>query len=456
MANKYLSNTGSNTSPFESPTTAATTLSGLLGANVLASGELIYVKGVAGNNHTESYGASVTFNSPSWATASNPLRLYCVDDFFTGSPPTSLVNSPASNIVTSGAFNITFNGSWRIHGVRFAPGNGGAFNANCLFDVEYGEIEKSSFDFSNSSTAFRFGYYGSATSTSSMIFVSNCSVRFRNAGNKLYFGKAKEINITNISFDASSVSVTNVFTISTGGVKNTTSNVNVSDSDFSTLTYTNLLEIPADSGGGQINFVRCKLRAGANVVSAHVEKMPRVRIMDCDSANTNIRYEVYDAGGVVRTSNTIYPAVDPATDGTTTYSHSITTSTLASNSLPMYSDWIERWADGGVSITPRIEVLVGADGGPALNNNELWIEVEYQSDSTSPLGSTLSTRGSKLGTPSTVPGGTVPWIGHGFTNPVTHSLSVDPITPNKSGFVRARVAFAKPSSTIYYDPQIRW
>jgi hypothetical protein len=184
--------------------------------------------------------------------------------------------------------------------------------------------------------------------------------------------------------------------------------------------------------------------------------MPRIRIMDCDSANTNIRYEVYDSGGVVRTSNTIYPAVDPATDGTTTYSHSITTSTLAGNSLPMYSDWIERWADGGVSITPRIEVLVGADGGPALNNNELWIEVEYQSDSSSPLGTTLSTRGPKLGAPSTVPGGTVSWTGHGFANPVTHSLSVGPITPNKSGFVRARVAFAKPSSTIYYDPQIRW
>jgi hypothetical protein len=184
--------------------------------------------------------------------------------------------------------------------------------------------------------------------------------------------------------------------------------------------------------------------------------MMRIRLLDCDSANTNIRYEVYDSGGVVRTSNTIYPSVDPATDGTTTYSHSITTSTLASNSLPMYSDWIERWAEGGVSITPSIEVLVGADGGPALNNNELWIEVEYQSDSTSPLGSTLSTRGPKLGTPSAVPSGTVSWTGHGFSSPVTHSLSVGPITPNKSGFVRARVAFAKPSSTIYYDPQIRW
>jgi hypothetical protein len=453
MANKYLSNTGSNTSPFESPSTAATTLNGILSANVLASGELIYVKGVSGNNHVESYDADVTFNSPSWATSSNPLRLYCVDDFFTGSPPTSLVNSSASHIVTNSAFNILFNGRWRIHGVRFAPGNGGAASCSLVFEVESCEIERSSFDIANASGAsVVFGYKGDSVEMASVISINNCSVRFRNASNVIGFGQVKELNISKLTFDPLSVAVTRVFIMRSF---NPIANVNVSDTDFSTLTYTNLVDT-TNPGGGQINFVRCKLRSGTNVISAHAVRMMRVRLMDCDSANTNIRYEVYDSGGVVRTSNTIYPSVDPATDGTTTYSHSITTSTLASNSLPMYSDWIERWADGGVAITPSIEVLVGADGGPALNNNELWIEVEYQSDSNSPLGSTLSTRGPKLGTPSTVPGGTVPWTGHGFTNPVTHSLSVGPITPNKSGFVRARVAFAKPSSTIYYDPQIRW
>jgi hypothetical protein len=454
MADKYLSNTGSNTSPFESPSTAATTLSGLLGANVLASGEMIYVKGVAGDNHTETYSASVTFNSPSWATASNPLKLYCVDDFFTGSPPTSLVSSPAANIVTSGgAYNITFNGSWRIHGVRFAAGNTTA-SGNLIFETEFVEIEKSTFDISSASNIHVFfGYTGAASNVSSVIYINDCSVRIRNSTNRIQLGKAKEISISKLSFDPLSVSVTSVFVFRSG---NQVLNVNISDSDFSVLSYTSLVDVTSFTGGGQLNFVRCKLRSGTNVINAYASRMPRIRLMDCDSANTNIRYEVYDSGGVVRTSNTIYPSSDPATDGTTTYSHSITTSTLASNSLPMYSDWIERWADGGVSITPRIEVLVGADGGPALSNNDLWIEVEYQSDSSSPLGTTLSTRGPKLGTPSAVPSGTVSWTGHGFSNPVTHSLSVGPITPNKSGFVRARVAFAKPSSTIYYDPQIRW
>jgi hypothetical protein len=453
MANKYLSNTGSNTSPFESPSAAATTLSGLLGANVLASGELIYVKGVAGDNHNESYNYSVIFNSPSWSSASNPLRLYCVNDFFTGSPPTSLVNAPASNIVTIGSPSITFNGNWRIHGVRLAPGNGGGSNAPLVFEVETCEIEKSSFDLPNASAYVYCGYAGSVSNVSSFISINDCSVRFRNWDNRISLGKAKEINISKLTFDAASAPAISIFILHTGYP---VVNVNISDSDFSTIDHTNLVDVTTNPGGGQINFVRCKLRSGKNVINSHASRMPRVRIMDCDSANTNIRYEVYDSGGVVRTSNTIYPAVDPATDGATTYSHSITTSTLASNSLPMYSDWIERWADGGVAITPRIEVLVGADGGPALNNNELWIEVEYQSDSASPLGTTLRTRGPKLGTASTVPGGTVSWTGHGFSSPVTHSLSVGSITPNKSGFVRARVAFAKASSTIYYDPQIRW
>jgi len=237
-------------------------------------------------------------------------------------------------------------------------------------------------------------------------------------------------------------------------------NATIVNSDLSALAYTNLVGVSSNTeASGTIDFVRCKLRSGVTIVGGTwTGPGLRVRLLDCDYNNTNTRYEAHEYHGTIVTNTSIYATTDPASDGTTPYSHEMTTNAYASRYLPLCSEWYERWATGGTAISPSIEILVSGDGAAALKDSEVWIEVQYQNDSTSPKGSTVTDAPAQIidaGTEQAA--GTTAWTGDNYTTERTHKLALaSSITPNKSSYVRARVCLGKPNTKIYVDPQIRW
>jgi len=180
----------------------------------------------------------------------------------------------------------------------------------------------------------------------------------------------------------------------------------------------------------------------------------RVALTNSDSGDTYTRYEENQYEGIWSVATTIYATTTPAdmsSAASDNFSIKMATSANVSRHLPLYSQWMEVPVDA-VAYTPAIEVLVGADGAAALNTDELWIEVDYNSGVDSPLGTRLTTLPDLITSGSAVAAGTTAWTGDGYTTERTHKLSTAQITPDKPGFVMMRVALGKPSTIIYVNP----
>jgi hypothetical protein len=113
--------------------------------------------------------------------------------------------------------------------------------------------------------------------------------------------------------------------------------------------------------------------------------------------------------------------------------------------------WIEKWNETtGSSITVTIETVTD---NVTLTDAEAWIEVEYLGTSGFPLGIWTSDRiaNATLGTPANQTSSSETWTTTGLATPVKQKLAVS-FTPQEKGLIRARVAVAKASTTMYYDP----
>jgi hypothetical protein len=179
-----------------------------------------------------------------------------------------------------------------------------------------------------------------------------------------------------------------------------------------------------------------------------------VTLINCDSGDTHTNHEQHEYEGVWSVSTTIYATTNPAdmsVGANDTYSIKMAASANVSRHLPLYSQWMEVWNDG-TAYTPAIEILVQGDGAAALLSDELWIEVDYNSGTDSPLGTRLTTCPGLLTAGSAVAAGTTAWTGDGYSTERTHKLSTTAITPDKPGYIKMRVALAKPSSAVYVNP----
>jgi hypothetical protein len=202
-------------------------------------------------------------------------------------------------------------------------------------------------------------------------------------------------------------------------------------------------------------FIDCKLGASVSLTSgSHSGRFGvQVDMINCDSADTNYRYQRtrYQATEVQET--TIVKS-GGASDGTTTFSRKITTTANAKTISPYESAPVEFWNETiGSAITLTIPVVTD---GVTLTDAEAWIEVEYLGTSGFPLGNFANDRITDLmfGTPAnqTTDSGST-WTTTGLASPVKQSLSVS-VTPQEKGIVRVTVCLAKASTVMYYDPLV--
>jgi hypothetical protein len=138
-------------------------------------------------------------------------------------------------------------------------------------------------------------------------------------------------------------------------------------------------------------------------------------------------------------------------DGTTPYSHKIvTSSTGPSSTLGFFESFnILKWNSVTGSVTVNIALISSA----SLNNNEIWMEVQYLGDSGSPLGSETNTLpATVLTTAAAVPtDATNSW--HNAPGTPQQQILSATFTVNQVGWIRGIVRIAKTSKTLWINPQ---
>ena len=180
----------------------------------------------------------------------------------------------------------------------------------------------------------------------------------------------------------------------------------------------------------------------------------RLSLYNCDSADTNYRLIIKDFSGSIFSETTIV-RTGGATDGTTPISWRMVCNSNANDSFyPLVSDPISVWNETvGSALTITVEIL--HDSATALEDDEVWVDVEYLGTSGRPLGATASDhRADVLTTAVAQTSSSETWTTTGLTNPNKQKLSVT-LTPQEKGFITARVFLAKAAAyTIYVDPEI--
>lgn len=419
----------------------------LVGAFAAASaGDTIYVS----DNHAESQGVVMTLTSP--GTAAAPVRVICVDD--SAEPPTATATT-ATITTTTAADNIYFNGFAYFYGITLTAGSA-AGPSTVLFNWTSTAPWWTKFEDcllvlggSGSGSKLKVGSTSSGAD-SQLLELVNTPISFGGVPNTI--ASRSPIIWTNTP-SALPGSAPTVLFGSPGGTGNAGS-VTMCGVGLSAMgSGKSLFTVSSSLIDYKIRIERCKLGASVQITTGSIPGQggPQIDMVNCDSADTNYRYykqryqgEIFQETTIVRTGG--------ASDGTTPVSRKMVSS---SNTHEFYdalvSDPCVFWNDTtGSAQTATIETVTD---NVTLQDDEAWIEVEYLGTSGFPISSWVSDRPTDvLATPADQTTSSVAWTTTGLTTPVKQKLSAA-FTAQEKGLVMVRVHLAKPSVTMYFDPE---
>lgn len=274
---------------------------------------------------------------------------------------------------------------------------------------------------------------------------NNCSWVFGNTGSSITIannnaGGNLPIEFHNNTFAGTGSVPTTLFS---GGFQAGQALFLVRNSDLSKITGT----LISNNSYGNNQFQNCKLGVGV-VVASNVPTLwgGKISLSNCDSSATNYRYFMYTYAGTVQQETTIVRTSSLASDGTTPISWHFTTTATSNFSFPLISEEISIWNDLTGSLRTATFYLIS---NTTLTNQDFWVEVEYPSSASNPLGATVNSRMALLGTPAALSSDTSTW--GGSTNKYTIALT---FTPQAKGPIKARFYYAKASTTTYVDHYI--
>jgi hypothetical protein len=437
MANLYVTSTGSNTPPYDTWAKAATTPA--TAVNAAAAGDTVYI-------NAESYTISA---DTTWALAGSitaPVRVICSNDK-ANEPPTVVASKGAATYTHASSWDFTINGIGYIYGFGFTNTVSTASAVLLqLATADNNYIILDSFTHSVTSTsAATFVGVGVSTELNAGVKLINSSFNF--TGNSTHkFNLYAPLEIVGGSI-TTATALTQVF-VAAGR----NPDLSVSDCDLAGLGSSTLI-----NAGNQIvkidaNFVNCKLNASTTLVSSFSGvNQAFVQFTNCSSSSANYLSYRYNLYGTLLTETTLVKT-GGASDGTTSISWKLTTTANANESFPFTTGSMAVWIDTtGASKTITVDIL--HDSATALTDAEIWLEIDYLGSSATPLGTPLSDkRATVLTTAANQPTSTASWTTTGLTTPNKQKLEVT-FTPQMKGFVYARVCLAKPSYTVYVDPQ---
>jgi hypothetical protein len=207
---------------------------------------------------------------------------------------------------------------------------------------------------------------------------------------------------------------------------------------------------------GQAVFRNCKLPAswtGLLVSTPFTAAGFRAEMWNCSASDTNYAMRVQDAAGSIRDETTIY-RTSGASDGDTTISWKMESSANASYpAVPLRSPEIFV-PNTAVGSSQTLTVEIAQDGTTtALDNDEIWLEVEYLGTTNFPLALFADDAAADvIATPAAQTDSTESWTGLSGTEK-RQKLSLS-VTPQEKGVFIARVCLAKASTTVYVCPKV--
>jgi len=403
------------------------------------AGDTLYVA----HDHAES-AAGITLTSS--GTITTPTKVVCVDR--SGSvPPVSADRRMTAQVSSTTNTNITLSGCTHYDGIIFNCGAGSTSSALLILAATTNICLR----FDNCS--LRLGITGGGTSG---IYVGG------SAGS--LGGTYVELNNTTMSF-ASTTHTVNV----NGTLKwrNTPSAligaavpadlfvpwpsrgawIECIGVDFSAAgSGKTILRSNGITQGVTSRFIDCKL--DASVTKASVPVGHGAIWIDFVRSSATGNYAVYSQNitGVLTEETTIVRA-GGASDGTTPIACKIVTTAWCNYTTPFECPPIAIWNDTtGSAVTATVEGIWG--GGAVPLDNEIWLEVEYLGDASSPQGSFVNDgMADLLATAAAQTSSSETWGG----STTAFKLAVT-FTAQQKGLIYCRVRCAKVSSTFYIDP----
>jgi hypothetical protein len=277
----------------------------------------------------------------------------------------------------------------------------------------------------------------------------NVGLKFAHVQQQIYIVDLASFNWRGGSVVSGSSAITVLLNITGAGVRALIESV-----DLSNCGATMLLVAGSSVPGAHVVFRNCKLPASwSGAPSAAITADSVVSMYNCWEDGKNYKLWIMRYAGSIRDETTFVRA-GGASDGTTSFSWKMVSLTNCNfNTTPLYSDFINRWQETvGSAITVTVEVLT--DSASALNDDQVWLEVDYLGSSGSPLGSTISdAKATVIATAAAQTSSSATWTTTGMANPQTRKLSVT-FTPQMKGFIRGRIGVGKALATIYVDPKM--
>lgn len=420
-------------------------------ANIDNPGDTYYVS----QSHAETQASAMSV--PMAGTNASPTKVICANDG--AEPPTAVADT--ATVTTTGTSNITVSGSGFIQGLTFNCGTG---TSTVLLNLHPGSglrqvYEKCKFKIVGTSANNRLAVCaGPSTSQDPAIVEWNdCDVSFANTGQYI------QVNVGRFHWKGGSIlagssAITGLITGSANAGR--PGEFLIEGVDLSNMAASaNLTPVSQDNGFTGV-FRNCKLPSGwSGGVGGITNPNCRIEMYNCDAGDTNYRMLIGTFMGTLQSETTVVKT-GGASDGTTGLSWKMTASADAEYpAMPLASQEIaKKNTTVGSAITLTVDIVhdsQGSGAGGAFNNNEVWMEVQYQGTSGSTKSSFISCASADiLATPALQPSSSVTWTTTGLTTPVKQKLQVT-FTPQEAGWMLAKVCLAKPSAVVYIDPVLQ-
>jgi hypothetical protein len=232
-------------------------------------------------------------------------------------------------------------------------------------------------------------------------------------------------------------------------------NLEWEDVDFSAMcTGATARTLFSQSSSGYAIFSRCKIPSGAGftiTLGGNLYYALKFLMSHCSSANDTYNFLNIDFLGSTIDETTIV-RTNGASDGTTPQSWKMISTSNARDLIEgTVSPPITIWNPDASEKTFTVEGIY--DSATNLQNDEVWMELEYPANNTDGLGAMSRTRVDPVTAAADLTASTVAWTTTGITNVNKFKFAVT-VTPGKAGPVTAKIYLAKASTTIYIDPMI--
>lgn len=427
MADRYVSHLGSNTSPYNSWSTAATTLAAALTGE--AAGDRIFVA----NTHTESAAAYTN----AWdvaGTAASPCEIMCVDP--ANSPPTALSTGATFTTTSGGRIVFQYANYALVQGLTFVCSGDLATLGGMYYQARFKDCI-----LRLTATSASLGLNNNAQG---LTVFENFTIRFATGG---YIDGRGWMIWKGGGLEAGTGTVSALFQNIGTGAQFMLEGLDLSAGP-STMNIVN-------SASRYAKFVmrNCRLPAGwtGSLNASTPGDGSRYEMWNCDSGDTNYRMIVQTFSGTITSSTTVV-RTGGATDGVTPLSWRMVSNSNASYLVaPLDSPEIDIWNETvGSPVTYTIEVMTD---GVTLTDGDAWVDVQYLGTGGYPQSvDVVDARTSTLTAAQNQPTSSVDWATTGITSPVKQKLSVT-FTPQEKGFFQAIVRLGRKNTTMYVDPK---